>query len=136
MQPLHLRHGEGAQARDTGARGGAGRAGALAGPRGARHAGAQGARNDAGCAGRGARRAGKGTLALGERALRHGAGLTTTRPRARGLCAQDELWLCTWCTWPVFYSVRLLSHFLGTVHEHCSSQIFFPKKKRFFNKIK
>ena len=63
----------------------------------------------------------------------HGAGLATTRPRACGLGAQAKLWLCTWCTWPVFDSVLLLSHFLGTIHEHCSSQKNF---EFFFNKIK
>ena len=40
---------------------------------------------------------------------RHGAGQAATRPRARGLGVQAELWLCTWCTWTVFDSLLFLS---------------------------
>ena len=52
----------------------------------------------------------------------------TTRPRAHGLCAQAELWLCTWCTWPVFDSVLFLSHFLDTVHHKKFSKFFYLNK--------
>ena len=75
---------------------------------------------------------------------RYGVGLATTRRHAP---APGRAWCAGWASWglmqPVWFltwffdSVVFLSHRLDSVHEHCSLQIIFPKKKILnLNKIK
>ena len=102
---------------------GAGRAGAQA--RGTRGAGA---------AWRAAQRAGvcawrcDTTGELGHNPARSAQDTATSAQPGSGLCTQADLWLCTWCTWPVFDSVLFLSYFwalfMNIIH-HKFFLIFF-----------
>ena len=118
----------------------------------------RGARGQARRARHARRAAGKARTRGGARQARHGRGMSARQAGAgrarrtawargaRGLGVPGRAWCTCWAslwlmqpvwvlTW-VFDSVVFLSHRLDSVHEHCSLQKIFPKKKYILNSNK
>ena len=116
-------------------RAGRGRRGADARGRAAGKAWTRGGARQALASGAGERAAGRGRQARGARGARRGRAGRGLGVPGRAWCTgwaslglMQPVWVLTW----VFDSVVSLGHRLDSVHEHCSLQNFFRKKKKDF----